>query len=207
MRTKKLPYHRKVSPSSIARRERILVTALNLIRGPSGVTVQMREVAEKAEVALGTLYRYFPSRQELLAYAYERWREECLDTMNSSNAMRGTTNVERFKSVARRDFKFVEKEPNFCEIWTTLDRCSDPAVIACMHRIRDKSYEMYLRSIDGIERSDAIALIDIYVAVVSQQAGLFVSDRITAKSAYQALDRCVSMLLSRRLHGGKKALA
>src|SRR5271170_8060176 len=94
MRMRKSPDNRKLSRSAIARRERILVTALNLIRGPSGVSVQMRDVAEKADVALGTLYRYFPSRQELLAYAYERWREECLDTMNSSNAMRGTTNVE-----------------------------------------------------------------------------------------------------------------
>jgi AcrR family transcriptional regulator len=203
---RKLSADRKLSKSASARRERILVAALHLIRGQSGVSVQMREVAEKAEVALGTLYRYFPSRQELLAYAYERWREECLEILNSSN-MRGTTNVERFRSVARRDFKFVEKEPNFCEIWTTLDRCSDPEVVACMHRVRDKSYELYLRSIEGIDRADAISLLDIYVAVVSQQANLFVSGRIAAKSAYEALDRCIYMLLSRTLHGIKKAIS
>jgi TetR/AcrR family transcriptional regulator, cholesterol catabolism regulator len=191
-----------LSRTFTARRERILVTALKLIRGPSGVSVQMREVAEQADVALGTLYRYFPSRHELLAHAYERWREECVEILVSSNVMKGKTNTERFRELARRDFKFVEKEPNFCAIWRTLDRISNPKVVACMRRVRDKSYELYMQSIKGIERSDAVTIIDIFVAVVDQQANLFVSGRITSGSAYEALDRCIYMLLGRNPRGG-----
>jgi AcrR family transcriptional regulator len=57
-----------VTASQRARRERILQAALELALGGYDA-VQMREVADKADVALGTLYRYFPSKVHLLVAA------------------------------------------------------------------------------------------------------------------------------------------
>lgn len=48
------------------RRRRILRTATTLAARGGYDAVQMREVAEGAQVALGTLYRYFPSKVHLL---------------------------------------------------------------------------------------------------------------------------------------------
>ncbi|MFD7414763.1 TetR family transcriptional regulator [Kitasatospora purpeofusca] len=48
------------------RRRRILRTATALAARGGYDAVQMREVAEGAQVALGTLYRYFPSKVHLL---------------------------------------------------------------------------------------------------------------------------------------------
>jgi TetR/AcrR family transcriptional regulator, cholesterol catabolism regulator len=49
-----------------ARRRRILSAAAELASAGGFEAVQMREVAESSEVALGTLYRYFPSKIHLL---------------------------------------------------------------------------------------------------------------------------------------------
>src|ERR687883_441125 len=49
-----------------ARRRRILAAAAELATEGGFDAVQMREVAERADVALGTLYRYFPSKIHLL---------------------------------------------------------------------------------------------------------------------------------------------
>src|SRR5881392_1399128 len=49
-----------------ARRRRILHAAAELATEGGFDAVQMREVAERADVALGTLYRYFPSKIHLL---------------------------------------------------------------------------------------------------------------------------------------------
>src|SRR4051794_32884024 len=49
-----------------ARRRRILRAAADLATEGGFDAVQMREVAERADVALGTLYRYFPSKIHLL---------------------------------------------------------------------------------------------------------------------------------------------
>ena len=55
-----------IPASQAARRERILDAATELATEGGWDAVQMREVAERAEVALGTLYRYFPSKVHLL---------------------------------------------------------------------------------------------------------------------------------------------
>jgi AcrR family transcriptional regulator len=55
-----------IPASQAARRERILDAAMELASDGGWDAVQMREVAERAEVALGTLYRYFPSKVHLL---------------------------------------------------------------------------------------------------------------------------------------------
>src|SRR4051794_10318762 len=49
-----------------ARRRRILTASARLASRGGFDAVQMREVAEHSSVALGTLYRYFPSKVHLL---------------------------------------------------------------------------------------------------------------------------------------------
>ncbi len=49
-----------------ARRRRILQACARLASRGGFDAVQMREVAESSQVALGTLYRYFPSKIHLL---------------------------------------------------------------------------------------------------------------------------------------------
>jgi AcrR family transcriptional regulator len=55
-----------IPASQRARRERILDAAMELASDGGWDAVQMREVADRADVALGTLYRYFPSKVHLL---------------------------------------------------------------------------------------------------------------------------------------------
>src|SRR4051794_9086085 len=63
---------RAIPASQLARRERILDAAMELATEGGYEAVQMREVAERADVALGTLYRYFPSKVHLLVSAMGR---------------------------------------------------------------------------------------------------------------------------------------
>ena len=55
-----------LTESQQARRTRMLQAAEELAVQGGWDGVQMREVAQRAEVALGTLYRYFPSKEHLL---------------------------------------------------------------------------------------------------------------------------------------------
>src|SRR6266446_10976345 len=62
------------------RRKRILDATLALASKGGYDAVQMRTVAERADVALGTLYRYFPSKIHLLVSGlireFERAKEK-----------------------------------------------------------------------------------------------------------------------------------
>ena len=72
---------RATTASQRARRRRILNAAVQLARQGGYDAVQMREVADLAGVALGTLYRYFPSKVHLLAAAMVRQLETLHDQL------------------------------------------------------------------------------------------------------------------------------
>src|ERR1043165_5918735 len=55
------------------RRKRGIDAATELAAVGGYEAVQMRDVADKADVALGTLYRYFPSKDQLLVAALGEW--------------------------------------------------------------------------------------------------------------------------------------
>jgi AcrR family transcriptional regulator len=75
-----------VPASQLARRERILDAATELATEGGWEAVQMREVAERAEVALGTLYRYFPSKVHLLVSALGRTFQTLHDSVQINDA-------------------------------------------------------------------------------------------------------------------------
>ena len=63
------------------RRRRILDATVVLASKGGFDAVQMRAVAEQADVALGTLYRYFPSKIHLLVSALARQFEDIEATL------------------------------------------------------------------------------------------------------------------------------
>ena len=63
--------------------------------------VQMREVAERADVALGTVYHYFGSKDHLLAESLTEWIRG-LEANVARNPARGDTTLERVLDLLRR---------------------------------------------------------------------------------------------------------
>jgi AcrR family transcriptional regulator len=93
-----------------ARRRRILAAAAELSSEGGFDAVQMREVAERADVALGTLYRYFPSKIHLLvsvlADEMEELRERLATTPPGDEAP-----VERVQAVLQRSIRALQRNP------------------------------------------------------------------------------------------------
>jgi AcrR family transcriptional regulator len=76
------------------RRRRILDATLVLASKGGYDAVQMRTVAERADVALGTLYRYFPSKIHLLVSALARELERTQEKLDRTTVP-GETPYER----------------------------------------------------------------------------------------------------------------
>ncbi|MBR0859223.1 TetR/AcrR family transcriptional regulator [Bradyrhizobium liaoningense] len=49
----------------------------------SGVDVPMREIADRAGVGVGTLYRHFPTRSDLIVAVYRKEVDQCLDAVSA----------------------------------------------------------------------------------------------------------------------------
>jgi AcrR family transcriptional regulator len=103
-----------LTKSQAARRQRVLVAALQLGADGGYDAVQMRDVAASAEVALGTIYRYFPSKDALLAAAMVEWMED-LERRVTTRAPRGDTTADRVYDVLRRAVATMERQPKLAE--------------------------------------------------------------------------------------------
>jgi AcrR family transcriptional regulator len=86
--------------SQLARRERILDAAIELATEGGYDAVQMREVADRADVALGTLYRYFPSKTHLLVSGMGRIFSELQASVAPSDPTTSTPEERVYRAVA-----------------------------------------------------------------------------------------------------------
>ncbi len=93
-----------------ARKRRILAAAATLARRGGYEAVQMRDVAAAAEVALGTLYRHYTSKDQLLL-AVQLDQTETLRRQLELQPPRGATPAVRVADVLRRACKGLERDP------------------------------------------------------------------------------------------------
>jgi TetR/AcrR family transcriptional regulator, cholesterol catabolism regulator len=119
----------EAEPGSTAQRERrrrILDATLALASKGGYEAVQMREVAERADVALGTLYRYFPSKIHLLVSALVRDFEQAKEKL-SRRPIPGDTPAERIIYVLNRVTRNMQREPLLTEAMTRAFMFADPS--------------------------------------------------------------------------------
>src|SRR3954471_18489839 len=93
-----------------ARRHRILRAAAELATEGGFDAVQMREVAERADVALGTLYRYFPSKIHLLVSVLADEMEALRTRLSVSPAADGDA-AGRVLAVLQRSVGALQRNP------------------------------------------------------------------------------------------------
>ena len=78
----------------IARRRKLLDAVVQLVAEVGPERVQMRDVAERSGVALGTAYRYFSSKDHLLAAAMSDWQERLAERVLAESAGRAPRPVD-----------------------------------------------------------------------------------------------------------------
>ena len=99
-----------LTPNQAARRQRVIDAAMKLAADGGYDTVQMRDVASEAGVALGTIYRYFASKDHLLAacqVAFARAEQRRLELRPTQ----GDTAADRVVDVLRRATRAQERQP------------------------------------------------------------------------------------------------
>src|ERR687898_701700 len=96
--------------------------------------VQMRDVAREAGVALGTIYRYFASKDHLLAACQVEFaREE--QRQLERRPTRGDTAADRVVDVLRRATRSQERQPLLTAAMVTAISSPDPAVSGCQRDV------------------------------------------------------------------------
>src|ERR1700736_566695 len=97
-----------------ARRKRILDATLALASKGGYDAGQMRAVAERADVALGTLYRYFPSKINLLVGALTEKFDRMQENLDRK-PVPGETPTERVMYVLSKVTRTMQRDPMLTE--------------------------------------------------------------------------------------------
>ena len=109
------------------RRRRILDSTLALASKGGYDAVQMRAVAERADVAVGTLYRYFPSKVHLLVSALAREFEKIAAKRTFPS---GRTPRERMHLVLSQITRAMQRDPLLTEAMTRAFMSADASAAA-----------------------------------------------------------------------------
>ncbi len=119
----------ELSPEQQDRRRRLIDAAFELGAEGGYEAVQMRDVSVTANVALATIYRYFSSKDDLLAAAMTEWTERLRGRVAQSPP-RGASAADQMVDVLRRACKAMERQPKLSEALVRALSSADPGVRA-----------------------------------------------------------------------------
>ena len=177
------------------RRQRILDATLALASKGGYDAVQMRAVAERAGVALGPLYRYFPSKIHLLvsglAQEFERDQEKLDRT-----PIPGDTPYDRTIYVLGRITRKMQREPMLTEAMTRAFMFADPSAAAEVAAVARLMERMLTRAMhDGEPSADDAATARVIGDVWLSNLVAWVTRRASADDVSSHLELAVRLLL------------
>jgi AcrR family transcriptional regulator len=177
------------------RRKRILDATLALASKGGYEAVQMRTVAEQANVALGTLYRYFPSKIHLLVSALVREFERTQQKLDRTT-IPGDTPYERMLFVLGRITKTMQRDPMRTEAMTRAFMFADPSAAAEVNTVARLMERTLTQAIhEGEPTADEVAIARIIGDVWLSNLVAWVTRRASADDVSNHLELAARLLL------------
>lgn len=179
------------------RRKRILDATIELASTGGFDAVQMRAVAERADVALGTLYRYFPSKIHLLVSALGRELERA-DTVLRDKPIPGDTAAERVIHVLKRTTRGMQGDAHLTEALTRAFMFADASVQAEIHTVGMLLTQMMTRAMHPGQTEltdDDVAIARVIGDVWLSALVAWVTGRSTAPETAAHMETAVGLLL------------
>jgi AcrR family transcriptional regulator len=176
-----------------ARRSRIVAAALELMLERDFESIQMKDVVSTAGVALGTVYRYFNSKDHLFAEALLSWSQRF--PTGGEVALDGPS-VERLKTAFRRAARAFERHPPVYGHLLAIQASSDPMareVYARFARGQAEAFRTFLPRVPSPRREQIVAVMSAVLAVNLQD---WSRGRRSISDVYEALDVAADLLLT-----------
>lgn len=182
------------------RRKRILDATYELAKSGGFDAVQMRAVAEHADVALGTLYRYFPSKIHLLVSALGRQFDDAAARLHERE-IPGDNQADRVLWVLKRMARGMQGDPKLTEALTRAFMFADSSVANEIHVVGMAMTSIVTHAMHGgVPADDALTDEDVAIARVIGDVWLsalvaWVTGRSTAAETAAHMETAVHLIL------------
>lgn len=189
------------------RRKRILDATLAIASKGGFEAVQMRAVADRADVAVGTLYRYFPSKVHLLVSALGREFER-IDARNDrtpgtertpgTDRTPGTggTPYHRLSSMVSKLNRAMQRNPLLTEAMTRAYVFADASAAGEVDHVEKIIDSMFARAMsDGEPTEDQYHIARVISDVWLSNLLAWLTRRASASDVSKRLDLAVRLLI------------
>jgi TetR/AcrR family transcriptional regulator, cholesterol catabolism regulator len=191
------PSPESLTASQFARRERIVKVALALLVNGDYEKIQMKDVAEASDVALGTVYRYFTSKEHLFAAVQLEWVKS-LHRQILRRPPSGQSNLERLSQVLHKSVRAFQLQPQFYRVLLVLEVAKDPFAKELFEVMSRETEATYRESLSGVDPTTASDLLRVVLAVLGAELRRWVLGRQSIDEVKQNIDAALSLLLTYR---------
>jgi TetR/AcrR family transcriptional regulator, cholesterol catabolism regulator len=182
-----------LTATQLARRQSIVDASLVLLERNEYDRIQMKDVAEEAGVALGTLYRYFSSKEHLFAEVLVKWAA----TLRSSLTRRPpseTTPQERLRVALHRSVRAFQHQPQLARLIASLELSSDPFATEILERLDQATTGVYMELLEGIDPVRSRKIVRTMEAVLDSQLRSWSSGRLPITGVYDYLNDGIDLI-------------
>jgi AcrR family transcriptional regulator len=188
------PSPERLTPDQRERRARILEAGAGLLAVREYEHVQMRDVAERADVALGTVYRYFASKEHLFSAVAVQWAAS-LRHQIGRHPLEGGTNAERLYDVFQRAVRAFQLQPQFYRVIMMMQVSTDPFARENIERLSAGTLEVFGSALHGLPSEVGDGIVRVSEAVLDTNLRAWVMGRTPISAVYEALEAAAHLLL------------
>ncbi len=178
-----------------ARRQRIVRAALRALAsvGSDYDQVKISEVARDSGVALGTLYRYFASKEHLFAAVFVEW-EGALKKKLDKEPPRGDTEADRLRDVFHRTIRAFQLQPQFYRVVMMLTATADTYAADLYQSVSSQFRDTVQTAFAGPFDDDRHAIYNTVNSVLDTSLRSWVMNHLTIQDVYENVDNAIRLI-------------
>ena len=175
------------------RRQRIVDAAMQMMFDTDYDKIQVKDIAEQADVALGTLYRYFNSKDHLMACAIESWAASFDQRIEQSPS--GSPGA-RVRATYRRAVRAFERQPRVYGALIHVQSSTDPYAIEVTRAFSQRLIGAFGDALESSTMSDGrrAAVVGVMSAVLDGSLRRWQLGHLPIASVYKAIDDAVDLI-------------
>jgi AcrR family transcriptional regulator len=177
----------------LERRQRIIRAALRALAGGEYDQVKISEVARDSGVALGTLYRYFASKEHLLAAAFVEW-QGALKKKLAAQPPEGVTEADRLRAVFHHVIRAFQLQPQFYRVVMMLSATADSYAGDLYQSVSAQFRDSVSTAFDGPFDADHEAIYGTVNSVLDESLRSWVMNRATIQDVYRNVDSAIRLI-------------
>jgi AcrR family transcriptional regulator len=184
--------------AQVERRRRIVTAAIELLEQHELEAVQMRDVADRAGVALATVYRYFKSKDHLYSAAIVEWSADFYGRVQAKAGNAGATDELRLRTMLRYTLRTLERSPQFIRAVMVLESSSDVHAREELDVFNAEYQAAMALCLRDLDPETARAVLMVVFGVYNTEVRWWAQEKTTIRNVERHLQQTLDLIFGER---------